>query len=59
MDEIGDVLEPDLDRFEAPPETVPARVRDLVVRVCKLDHDLMLVLDTDKAVAVDGAASAA
>ena len=59
VDEIGDVLEPDLDRFEAPPETVPARVRDLVVRVCKLDHDLMLVLDTDKAVAVDGAASAA
>lgn len=59
VDEIGDVLEPDLDRFEAPPATVPDRVRDLVVRVCKLDHDLMLVLDTDKAVAVEGAASAA
>lgn len=59
VDEIGDVLEPDSDRFEAPPETVPARVRDLVTRVCKLDHDLMLVLDTDKAVAIDGAVSAA
>ncbi len=53
VDAIGDVLEPDLDRFEAPPETVPARVRELVTKVCKLDHDLMLVLDTDKAVAVE------
>lgn len=56
VDEIGDVLEPDLDRFEAPPETVPSRVRDLVVRVCKLEHDLMLVLDTDKAVTTEAAA---
>lgn len=56
VDEIGDVLEPDLDRFEAPPETVPARVRRLVTAVCKLDHDLMLVLDTDRAVLVDTAA---
>lgn len=57
VDEIGDVLEPDLDRFEAPPATVPARIRDLVVAVGKLDHDLMLVLDTEKAAAVDGAAA--
>lgn len=56
VDRIGDVLEPDLDRFEAPPETVPARVRDLVTRVCKLDRELMLVLDTDKAVDIDAAA---
>ncbi|MBK7722264.1 MAG: chemotaxis protein CheW [Austwickia sp.] len=56
VDEIGDVLEPDLDRFEVPPSTVPARVRELVTKVCKLDHDLMLVLDTDKAVAVESAA---
>jgi len=56
VDEIGDVLEPDLDLFETPPETVPSRVRELVVAVCKLDHDLMLVLDTDKAVAVGVAA---
>ncbi|MBW3085435.1 Chemotaxis protein CheW [Austwickia sp. TVS 96-490-7B] len=53
VDEIGDVLEPDLDRFESPPETVPSRVRDLVMAVCKLDRDLMLVLDTDKAVALE------
>ncbi|WP_226346435.1 chemotaxis protein CheW [Agilicoccus flavus] len=56
VDRIGDVLEPDLDRFEAPPDTVPGRVRELVTHVCKLDRELMLVLDTDKAVDVDAAA---
>ena len=56
VDKIGDVLEPDQDRFEAPPDTVVGRVRELVTRVCKLDRELMLVLDTDKAVDVDAAA---
>lgn len=56
VDRIGDVLEPDLDRFEAPPDTVNGRVRELVTRVCKLDKELMLVLDTDKAVDIDAAA---
>lgn len=56
VDRIGDVLEPDLDRFETPPDTVTGRVRQLVTRVCKLDRELMLVLDTDKAVDVDAAA---
>lgn len=56
VDRIGDVLEPDMDRFEAPPDTVTGRVRELVTRVCKLDRELMLVLDTDKAVDVDAAA---
>ena len=57
VDEIGDVLEPDLALFESPPETVPAQVRSLVTAVCKLDRDLMLVLDTDKAVSVNGHAA--
>lgn len=56
VDEIGDVLEPDLDLFESPPDTVPARVRDLVVSVCKLDRELMLVLNTDKAVEIEAVA---
>ncbi|WP_168582426.1 chemotaxis protein CheW [Gephyromycinifex aptenodytis] len=56
VDEIGDVLEPDLDLFEDPPDTVPARVRDLVVAVCKLERQLMLVLDTEKAVEIGAAA---
>ncbi len=53
VDRIGDVLEPDLARFESPPDTVPERVRELVTDVCKLDRELMLVLDTLKAVDID------
>ncbi len=58
VDKIGDVLEPDLDRFEAPPDTVVGRVRELVTRVCKLDRELMLVLDCDKAVDIDASRAA-
>lgn len=52
VDEIGDVLEPSRDAFEAPPDTVPASVRELVTRVCKLDGVLMLLLDATRAVEV-------
>jgi purine-binding chemotaxis protein CheW len=52
VDEIGDVLEPIDEVFEALPETVPPNIRTLVSRVCKLDGDLMLVLDTELAVQV-------
>ena len=52
VDEIGDVLEPTDESFEALPETVPSRIRALVSRVCKLDGHLMLVLDTELAVQV-------
>lgn len=55
VDRIGDVLEPDLDRFEAPPHTVTGRVRELVTHVCKLDKELMLVLDTERSVDIDAA----
>lgn len=52
VDEIGHVLEPSEESFEALPETVPARIRALVTSVCKLDGDLMLVLDAELAVQV-------
>ena len=52
VDEIGDVLEPTVESFEALPETVPSHIRTLVSRVCKLDGRLMLVLDTELAVEV-------
>ena len=52
VDEIGDVIEPPREAFEAPPETVPASVRALVSRVCKLDRQLMLLLDTERAAQV-------
>lgn len=56
VDEIGDVLEPTDETFEALPETVPPSIRALVTCVCKLDGHLMLVLDTELAVQVGAAA---
>lgn len=55
-DRIGQVLQPDDALFEAPPETIDPGVRDLVAAVCKLDGQLMLVLDIDTTIAVGGAA---
>lgn len=57
VDEIGDVLEPGTETFEQPPETVPPRIRALVTSVCKLDGQLMLVLDTQLAVQVGATAA--
>jgi purine-binding chemotaxis protein CheW len=51
VDEIGDVLEADEDSFERPPETLAAEFRELVRGVYKLPERLMLVLDTEQAVA--------
>jgi purine-binding chemotaxis protein CheW len=50
VDQIGDVLEPADATFEPVPETVPSALREVVDRVCKLDGELMLVLDTERAV---------
>jgi purine-binding chemotaxis protein CheW len=49
VDQIGDVLEPAESAFEPVPDTVPGALREVVERVCKLDTELMLVLDTEKA----------
>lgn len=51
VDEIGDVLEVDEDSFEGPPETVQGQTRALVRGVYKLPQQLLLVLDTDRALA--------
>lgn len=57
VDEIGDVLEVEEDTFEAPPETLQAASRELVLGVHKLSKHLLLVLDTEKAVnGVEGGA---
>lgn len=57
VDRIGDVIEPEPDSLEAPPETLDPALRALVEGVCKLDGRLMLMLDTELAVAVGGAAA--
>jgi len=50
VDEIGDVLEAEGESFERPPETLQGQARELVRGVYKLEHRLMLVLDTERAV---------
>ena len=55
VDEIGDVLEIAEDTFEQPPATVTGLTRELVRGVCKLADQLLLVLDTERAIQVDGA----
>lgn len=52
VDEIGDVVSPAADTLEPPPATLGGSARELVAGVYKLEGRLMLVLDTQKAVAV-------
>ena len=54
VDEIGDVLETDEGSFENVPETLSGVARELVRGVHKLKGELLLVLDTDKAIDVGG-----
>jgi purine-binding chemotaxis protein CheW len=53
VDEIGDVIEPSGDTFERPPETLDERARSLVRGVYKLPDRLLLVFDTERALAVE------
>lgn len=57
VDRIGDVIDADAGSLEAPPETVPARVRELVGGICKLEDRLMLLLDTERAITVQASAA--
>jgi purine-binding chemotaxis protein CheW len=59
VDEIGDVLEVDEETFEAPPETLSPRARELVPGVYKLKDRLMHVLDTGKAMNLSNATESA
>ena len=50
VDEIGDVLEVRDETFEPPPETLTDASRELVLGVHRLPRQLLLILDTEKAV---------
>jgi purine-binding chemotaxis protein CheW len=56
VDEIGDVVDVEEDAFEAAPETLEGVARELIRGAYKLDGRLLLVLDTDRAVALPAAA---
>jgi purine-binding chemotaxis protein CheW len=55
VDEIGDVVEVDRESFERPPENLEGVARELIRGVYKLKDRLLLVLDTELAVAGAGA----
>lgn len=52
VDEIGEVREVQEEAFERPPETLRGVARELIRGTYKLKDRLLLVLDTEKAVAV-------
>lgn len=57
VDRIGDVVEVDDELFEAPPSTVRANLRGLIRGAYKLSDRLLLVLDTERALAEGDARS--
>ena len=48
VDEIGDVLELDTEKFEPAPETLQGLPRELIRGAYKLESRLLMVLDTTK-----------
>ncbi len=48
-DEVGNVVEVKEETFEPSPETLPPRLRAVIRGVHKLEHQLMHVLDTERA----------
>lgn len=52
VDEIGDVVDVDEASFEAAPETLEGVARELITGAYKLEDRLLLVLDTERAVAL-------
>jgi purine-binding chemotaxis protein CheW len=51
VDSIGAVVDVEEDQFESPPDTLTDPSRDLLLGAYKLDDQLLLALDVDRAVA--------
>lgn len=56
VDEIGDVLQPDISTFERVPETVEPGLREILNGIHKLDKSLLLLVDVEKLMATNSAA---
>lgn len=55
VDTIGDVIEVATSTFEAPPSTMKAAQKNLILAVCKLPKQLLLVLSPERALAASSA----
>lgn len=51
VDTIGSVVDVDSDQFESPPDTLSGTSREMLLGAYKLDDQLLLALDVDRAVA--------
>jgi purine-binding chemotaxis protein CheW len=51
VDSIGSVVDVDTDQFEPPPDTLSGSSRELLLGAYKLEDQLLLALDVDRAVA--------
>jgi len=51
VDDVGDVIAVPTTAIERPPETLRLDLRELVRGVCKRDDELVLLLDTHRAIA--------
>jgi purine-binding chemotaxis protein CheW len=52
VDDVGDVVEIDAAAVERPPDTLRPALRELVRAICKREDDLVLLLDTHRAIEV-------
>ncbi|HTP53063.1 MAG TPA: chemotaxis protein CheW [Anaeromyxobacteraceae bacterium] len=50
VDEVGDVIDVPQGVVERPPDTLRPAVREVVRGICKLEDELVLLLDTERAV---------
>ncbi len=48
VDEIGDVLDVSRDVFEGPPPTMSGEMADYVQGVCKLEDQILIILNVDR-----------
>jgi purine-binding chemotaxis protein CheW len=48
IDRVGAIIDVDSSVFEEPSETLKASIREVVSHMCKLDRQILLVLDLDR-----------
>lgn len=56
VDAIGDVMEVSDEKFETPPDTLSPTMRELISGVYKLEKELLLILNIEKAIVLDAVA---
>ena len=54
VDDIGDVVEVNPERYEPPPDNMPQQQRQMIEGVYKMDGCLLLVLSTERVLAESG-----